>query len=112
MKALPIEQLEKYANPELGKPINLNEVESLYKESFNLVCLHEYFEGWEFDFSYQKYIDSSEETNLIWISDQTLHINEHVFAYPLTLYAFIQHCNQVGVNLVWNQKILKRFYTE
>jgi hypothetical protein len=71
-----------------------------------------YFEGWELFEPYGRYIDSSEDRNIVWFETSTYHINEKVVRRPTTLNNFIEDCEAAQVELAWNRALSEKMLTQ
>lgn len=111
MKVLPLERMTaKYASNINVSNLDLKKLEAFYKEFFDPVYITRYFDGWEFDQTYRKFIDHSEECNIIWISNGILHINEKEFPQPSTLQDFINYCQDANIELLWSETAMDRIH--
>jgi hypothetical protein len=99
MKTLLFEELT-----QLFPYLNSQSLEGLYQRPFHPQLIFVYFKGWEFYEPYSRYIDSSEERNVIWFEEHTYCINGTRLPLPETLGEFIENCRTVGVELFWNKK--------
>jgi len=77
-------------------------LEKLYNRAFEPRMILAYFKGWEFYEPYSRYIDGSEERNVIWFEEHTYCINGKRFPMPATLGQFIQDCRNVPIELYWS----------
>ena len=83
--------------------IQSRSLEQLYARPFEPRMIMSYFKGWEFYEPYSRYIDSSEERNVIWFEEHTYCINGKRLRIPSTLGQFMEDCRTVGVELFWNK---------
>lgn len=98
MKTLLFEELT-----QLFPHLSSESLERLYQRPFHPQLIFLYFKEWEFYEPYSRYIDSSEERNVIWFEEHTYCINGTHLPFPETLGEFIENCRTVGVELFWNK---------
>jgi hypothetical protein len=79
MKSLLFEELTR-----LFPYMQLRSLEQLYARPFEPRMILSYFKGWEFYEPYSRYIDSSEERNVIWFEEHTYCINGKRLRMPST----------------------------
>jgi hypothetical protein len=98
MKSLLFEELT-----QLFPFMQSQSLEQLYQRPFEPRMILNYFKGWEFYEPYSRYIDSSEERNVIWFEEHTYCINGKRLPMPATLGDFMEDCRTIQVELFWNK---------
>lgn len=91
-------------------PTTLKETNDLANHPFIPRHIVFCFEGWEFLDAHARYIDASEERNIVWFEQAVYYINGKEFKYPATLKEFMEDCQSLQIHLSWNDSSLSQLY--
>ncbi len=85
-------------------------IQDVYKQPFTPELIVECFEGWEHYEAFGRYIDSSEERNILWFDGHSYHLNGQALRRPTTLNEFIRDCTRWCIDLLWKEPIADELF--
>jgi hypothetical protein len=102
-----MQAFESEEQPELFYPTIPSLPKEICRVPFHPEQLIQYFDGWEFYEAFNRYVDDSEERNVLWFDTTEYHINASVLKLPATLEAFMEDCRNNRIDLRPQKWLLK-----
>lgn len=90
--------------------LDLAGIQEVYQLPFDPKRILECFEGWQFFELYNRFVDSSEDSNMVWFEENRYHLNEQLLHNPVTLNDFIADCLRLKIVLRWTEQLADQLF--